>query len=42
MKGVYPDEELAQLPPEVTVRAVVPLKVPGLPAQRHLVVMEVA
>jgi len=42
MKGVYPDEELAQLPPEVTVRAVVPLKVPGLRAQRHLVVMEVA
>jgi len=42
MKGVYPLEELAQLPAEVTLRAVVPLKVPGLVAQRHLVVMEVA
>lgn len=41
MKGVYPHEELAQLPEGVRVREVVPLTVPGLDAKRHLVVMEV-
>lgn len=40
MKGVYPDEELAQLPPGVRWQAV-PLAVPGLTGKRHLVVMEV-
>jgi 16S rRNA (guanine527-N7)-methyltransferase len=35
MKGVYPYEELAQL--KVQPAQVVPLKVPGLAAQRHLV-----
>ncbi len=40
MKGVYPHEELAQLPPGVK-GSVTPLSVPGLEAQRHLVVMEV-
>jgi 16S rRNA (guanine527-N7)-methyltransferase len=39
MKGLYPHEELAQLPAEVELRSVVPLMVPGLDAQRHLVVM---
>ena len=39
MKGLYPHEELAQLPQEARLRAVVPLSVPGLEAQRHLVVM---
>jgi 16S rRNA (guanine527-N7)-methyltransferase len=40
MKGVYPHEELAQ----VTGRAteVVPLNVPGLEAQRHLVFLKAA
>lgn len=35
MKGVYPYEELAQL--QMESAQVVPLKVPGLNAQRHLV-----
>ncbi|MGH8637190.1 MAG: 16S rRNA (guanine(527)-N(7))-methyltransferase RsmG [Burkholderiales bacterium] len=39
MKGLYPHEELAQLAPEVALKAVVALAVPGLDAQRHLVVM---
>jgi 16S rRNA (guanine527-N7)-methyltransferase len=41
MKGIYPHEELAQLPANVKVRQVIPLTVPGLDATRHLVVMEV-
>lgn len=39
MKGLYPHEELAQLPPEAALEDVVALRVPGLEAQRHLVVM---
>lgn len=39
MKGVHPDEELAQLPAEVTVERVQPLEVPGLRAARHLVLL---
>ncbi len=42
MKGVYPDEELAQLPATFKLRAAIPLKVPGLSAERHLVVLEPA
>lgn len=42
MKGVYPHEELAQLPPAFTAAEVLPLKVPGLDAERHLVVMTAA
>ena len=41
MKGVYPHEELAQLPANIKVENVIPLTVPGLDANRHLVVMEV-
>ncbi len=41
MKGIYPHEELAQLPANVKVQQVIPLTVPGLEANRHLVVMEV-
>jgi 16S rRNA (guanine527-N7)-methyltransferase len=41
MKGVYPHEELAQLPANIKVERVIPLTVPGLDANRHLVVMEV-
>ncbi|WP_024304335.1 16S rRNA (guanine(527)-N(7))-methyltransferase RsmG [Pseudogulbenkiania sp. MAI-1] len=37
MKGVYPYEEIAQLPEGFTVAEVVPLTVPGLDAERHLV-----
>jgi 16S rRNA (guanine527-N7)-methyltransferase len=39
MKGLYPHEELAQLPPGVVLESVVALAVPGLDAQRHLVIM---
>jgi len=39
MKGVYPDEEIANLPPGVRVVATPSLAVPGLDAKRHLVVM---
>jgi 16S rRNA (guanine527-N7)-methyltransferase len=37
MKGVYPYEEIALLPEGVAVAEVVPLTVPGLDAERHLV-----
>jgi 16S rRNA (guanine527-N7)-methyltransferase len=40
MKGVHPYDELAQLPG--VVAHVLPLKVPGLDAQRHLVIMKAA
>ena len=39
MKGVYPDEELAQLPVTFKLKNTVPLKVPGLSAERHLVLL---
>jgi 16S rRNA (guanine527-N7)-methyltransferase len=42
MKGVYPHEELAQLPDAFQLRGVVPLKVPGLGAERHAAVLEPA
>lgn len=40
MKGVHPDEELAQLPADVTVVAKPALAVPGLDAARHLIIMQ--
>ncbi len=40
MKGVYPHEEIARLPRAFRVSDVYPLRVPGLDAQRHLVVIE--
>ena len=39
MKGVFPDEEIADLPPTVRVVATPALVVPGLDAERHLIVM---
>lgn len=39
MKGVHPHEELAELRPPFGVRAIVPLRVPGVDAARHLVFM---
>jgi len=42
MKGVYPAEELRELPPDVSTIAVPRLTVPGLHAERHLVVMRAA
>ena len=40
MKGLFPHEELQQLPPDVTVAEVAAVRVPGLDVQRHLVIME--
>lgn len=40
MKGVYPYDELAQL--KIQPAQVIPLKVPGLQAQRHLVFLQAA
>lgn len=39
MKGVYPFEELAQLPAGYEMTAAIPLAVPGLQAERHLVLV---
>lgn len=40
MKGVVPDEEIAALPAGWRVQAIHALQVPGLEAERHLVVVE--
>lgn len=40
MKGLFPQEELRQLPADILVAAVPPVHVPGLDGQRHLVIME--
>jgi len=40
MKGVYPFEELAQVSEPYRTAAVIPLSVPTLNAERHLVVIE--
>jgi 16S rRNA (guanine527-N7)-methyltransferase len=40
MKGLHPYDELAQLPPQAGLQQVVALDVPGLEAQRHLVVLK--
>lgn len=39
MKGIYPHEEISRLPSQVILQCVVPLVVPGLAAERHLVEM---
>ncbi len=39
MKGARVDEEVAELPPSWRLEAVHPLRVPGLDAERHLVVV---
>jgi 16S rRNA (guanine527-N7)-methyltransferase len=39
MKGVYPHEELAQLPAGIRMERVIELRVPGLDAGRHLVLL---
>ena len=41
MKGVHPDEELAELPADIEVLATPALTVPGLDAARHLIFMRV-
>jgi 16S rRNA (guanine527-N7)-methyltransferase len=40
MKGISPDEELSRMPAAYRARAVVPLAVPGVDAERHLVLIE--
>ena len=40
MKGLYPNEEIAQLPAGVRVSADHALVVPGLEASRHLIILE--
>lgn len=40
MKGIYPDEEIARLPAGWAVKTSHELKVPGLDAQRHLIVLQ--
>ena len=39
MKGARPEAEIAELPSPIEVVAVIPLRVPGLDAERHLIVM---
>jgi len=39
MKGVYPYEEINQLPADYQVSKVLPLSVPGLEGERHLVLL---
>jgi 16S rRNA (guanine527-N7)-methyltransferase len=40
MKGMYPHEELLQLPTRFAVEKVLPVTVPGLEAKRHLVIIK--
>ena len=40
MKGVYPHDEIARLPDGFRVERVIQLEVPGLDAERHLVLVE--
>jgi 16S rRNA (guanine527-N7)-methyltransferase len=40
MKGVRPDDELKALPADITVEAIIPLTVPGLAAERHLIILK--
>ena len=40
MKGVYPHEELVRVPPQFMVEKILSVAVPGLEAERHLVVLK--
>ncbi|AXS81267.1 16S rRNA (guanine(527)-N(7))-methyltransferase RsmG [Dechloromonas sp. HYN0024] len=40
MKGVRPDDELQALPADIMVEAIIPLTVPGLDAERHLIILK--
>jgi 16S rRNA (guanine527-N7)-methyltransferase len=42
MKGIYPRDELAHLPGEFNLRSVVTLNVPGLGAERHAALLQLA
>jgi len=41
MKGVRPDAEINALPAGIVVEAIIPLTVPGLAAERHLIILKV-
>jgi len=41
MKGVVPHDELRELPADVRCSEIIPLRVPGLEAERHLLLLEV-
>ena len=40
MKGVRPADEIAALPADITVEAIISLTVPGLEAERHLIILK--
>ena len=40
MKGVRPDAEIATLPAGIMVDTIIPLTVPGLDAERHLIILK--
>lgn len=40
MKGVVPHDEIKRLPPQWRVAEIIPLDVPGLQAERHLIMIE--
>ena len=40
MKGVRPDDEIAALPSDILVEQIIPLHVPGLDAERHLILLK--
>ena len=40
MKGILPEHEITRLPPDWHAKLVVPIEVPGLDAQRHMIVLE--
>lgn len=42
MKGVYPEAEIASLPAGIRVVEALPLQVPGLDAERHLIILDQA
>jgi 16S rRNA (guanine527-N7)-methyltransferase len=40
MKGLHPNEELAQLPPSWSADKILPLQIPQLDASRHLIFLQ--
>jgi 16S rRNA (guanine527-N7)-methyltransferase len=40
MKGQRPDAEIAALPADIVVERIIPLHVPGLGAERHLILLK--
>ncbi len=40
MKGTRPDDEIAALPADIVVDRIIPLHVPGLDAERHLIILK--